>query len=270
MREDKTEEQRLEMLVNQYRTTRDQVQRCAVTRHIFDEARKLHRERLTFQARSETSERNLELAHVVWTEVVTDVRTATRRWLAAMKMVRHMQDGAADKFARRALTAESAREKLMKVKPKICAVEKVCELFTASKDRSSAETMWQALRAGIASSPNTPTVEAQLSTTSKASQRTPSRLARLFVGGDEAPDIGPSFSLRSRGSNTSLSPSTRGEACTPGTSTRRNRLSLPHCILSPRAAVTPPRVYASAAALFSPPFVAAATPAAAAALEKVA
>lgn len=230
--DDKTEEElKLETLHNEFKSQHIEVQHSAVSRHIFDLARKLHKRRPSFHARRNTSERSVELAHVVWKEICDDIRHAARTWLSAMKMVQHMQEGAAWRFARRVL----ANEKLDRARGKVFAIDSVCGLFTKTRDSSSAARLWRVLWRSPSLPESGDATPREAASGGDAHSASAGRLSRLFHRGD-SDAAGLTFATLSGDSFGDASPGREAFSPLSCRSARRYFPSLPNQVTSPAPA----------------------------------
>lgn len=125
----------------------------ALCRWIFEEARHLHTERASYQARQlDASERlSPEMRSVVFREVLTDVWAATRNCYNAYHAAEVLAEAGPCHAAKR--TKQEAKQKRMRrIRAKVLAAGTFCKLLsTLKKDNENAEAFWKQCFDGLGS-----------------------------------------------------------------------------------------------------------------------
>lgn len=189
------------------------VHALAVSRHIFNEIRRLHTGRSTCQAKEAHSENGPVLRRITFRDVCSDVHRATRKWMCAVKMVTHMQEAALQRAATRARSHSNTG----RARRKILAFCAMSSMHTKLRDQ---QQFWQELwGAGVSRTPSqsaglsacdSPTMCAivsgasGLSVASERSRSAPSRReCRAKPCGVSTLQIAAGLSIRSWASNAS-------------------------------------------------------------------
>jgi len=125
--------------VQPIRKHKHSVSRVAIARQIFNEAKRLHKERPTYKAREADNETGKGLGPVIFKEVCNDVLCATRRWMCAVRMVSQMQAALGERAATRIRTKNNTD--LLKSKVLVLSVFR--NMHTRVRDDQERwETLW--------------------------------------------------------------------------------------------------------------------------------